>query len=146
MFTHSGLDGTRRPVAVRNQRLSRFMFEVCLTYPAVRGPVLPPAGVPLGPAAFQGFYHPESTFPGKAPIAQLTRINAGHRLFAVPLTRITSVPECAVPSVGFLWDRPPCRGLVGFLWGSQKPLTCLTGPTRAPQILQLLDADDYSPE
>jgi hypothetical protein len=39
------------------------------------------------------------------------------------LTRITSVPECAVSSVGFLWDQPPCRGVVGFLWGSPKLLT-----------------------
>ncbi len=40
---------------------------------------------------------------GKAPAAQLTRIDAADRLFSVPLTRITSVPECAVSSVGFLW-------------------------------------------
>src|SRR5712692_10987804 len=30
-------------------------------------------------------------FTGKAPTAQLTCIHAGHRLFPVPLTRITSV-------------------------------------------------------
>lgn len=37
------------------------------------------------------------------PTAQLTRIGAADRLFSVPLTRITSVPECGVSSVGFLW-------------------------------------------
>jgi len=54
----------------------------------------------------------------KAPTAQLTRIGAADRLFSVPLTRITSVPECAVSSVGFLWDQAPCRGVVGILWDS----------------------------
>ena len=38
-----------------------------------------------------------------APTVQLTRIGAGYQLFSVPLTRITSVLECAVSSVGFLW-------------------------------------------
>ncbi len=46
---------------------------------------------------------PESAYLEKVPTAQLTRIDAADRLFSVPLTRITSVPECAVPSVGFLW-------------------------------------------
>src|SRR5229473_1983696 len=58
---------------------------------------------PLRASAFQELYHPESTHQRKSPTAQLTRIGAGHRLFSVPLTRITSVPECAVSSVGFLW-------------------------------------------
>jgi hypothetical protein len=52
---------------------------------------------------FQELYHPESTYLEKTPTAQLTRINAADRLFSVPLTRITSVPECAVSFVGFLW-------------------------------------------
>ena len=51
----------------------------------------------------QEVYHPESAYPEKAPTAQLTCIDAADRLFSVPLTRITSVPECAVSSVGFLW-------------------------------------------
>jgi hypothetical protein len=55
------------------------------------------------PSAFQELYHPDSIYPVKAPTAQLTRIAAADRLFSVPLTRITSVPECAVSSVGFLW-------------------------------------------
>ena len=54
-------------------------------------------------SAFQEVCHPESTYLEKAPTAQLTRIDAADRLFSVPLTRITSVPECAVSSVGFLW-------------------------------------------
>ncbi len=48
------------------------------------------------PSAFQEVYHPEGTYLEKAPAAQLTRIDAADRLFSVPLTRITSVPECAV--------------------------------------------------
>ncbi len=30
-------------------------------------------------------------------------------------------------------DQPPCRGLVGFLWGSQKLLTRLAEPSRDSQ-------------
>jgi hypothetical protein len=52
---------------------------------------------------FQEVYHPESTYLEKPPTAQLTRVDAADRLFSVSLTRITSVPECAVSSVGFLW-------------------------------------------
>jgi len=55
------------------------------------------------PYDFQELYHPESTYPEDDPTAQLTRIDAADRLFSVPLTRITSVPEFAVSSVGFLW-------------------------------------------
>ena len=88
---------------------------------------------------FSGALSPGEHLPGKAPTAQPTRIDAGHRLFSVPLTRITSVPECAVSSVGFLWDRPPCRRLVGFLWGSQEPLTP-GRPAQGIQVLQLLHA------
>jgi hypothetical protein len=54
---------------------------------------------------FQEHYHPESTYLEKDPTAQLTRIDAAEQLFPVPLTRITSGPDCAVSSVGFLWDR-----------------------------------------
>ncbi len=57
----------------------------------------------IRPSAFQEVYHPESNYLGKAPTAQLTHIDAAGRLFSVPLTRITSVPECAVSSVGFRW-------------------------------------------
>jgi hypothetical protein len=59
----------------------------------------------------------ESTYLEKAPTAQLTRIDAADRLFSVSLTRITSVPECAVSSVGFLWGSaavsPSCGVSVG---------------------------------
>src|ERR1700730_532446 len=69
------------------------------------------------PSAFQELYHPESIYPVKAPTAQFTRIHAGHRLFSVLLTRITSVSECAVSSVGFLWGSvavsPACGVSVG---------------------------------
>ena len=52
---------------------------------------------------FSGVLSSESTYLEKAPAAQLMRIDAADRLFSVSLTRITSVPECAVSSVGFLW-------------------------------------------
>src|SRR5208283_5259901 len=52
---------------------------------------------------FSGALSPESTYLENTPTAQLTRTDAADRLFSVPLTRITSVPECAVSSVGFLW-------------------------------------------
>ena len=52
---------------------------------------------------FSGGLSPESAYLEKAPTAQLTRIGAADRLFSVSLARITSVPECAVSSVGFLW-------------------------------------------
>ena len=69
------------------------------------------------PSAFQEVYHPESTYPEKAPTAQLTRIDAADRLFSMPLTCITSVPEGTVSSVGFLWGSaavsPTCGVSVG---------------------------------
>jgi hypothetical protein len=61
------------------------------------------AGSNCRPSVFQEHCHPESSYLEKAPTAQLTRINAADRLFSALLTRITSVPECAVSSVGFLW-------------------------------------------
>src|SRR6266700_2887633 len=64
------------------------------------------AGSNCRPSTFQELCHPESTYLEKVPTAQLTRIGADDRLFSVPLTRITSVPECAVSSVGFLWGPP----------------------------------------
>jgi hypothetical protein len=54
------------------------------------------AGSNCRPSAFQELCHLESTHLGKALTAQLTRIDAADRLFFVPFTRITSVPECAV--------------------------------------------------
>lgn len=59
--------------------------------------------IELSTFRFQEVYHPESTYLEKAPAVQLTRIGADRRLFFVPLTRITSVPGCAVSSVGILW-------------------------------------------
>jgi hypothetical protein len=50
----------------------------------------------------------------KDPTAQLTRIDAAEQLFPVPLIRITSVPDCAVSSVGFLWGS---GHRVAELWG-----------------------------
>ena len=61
------------------------------------------AGSNCRPSAFQEPCHPESTHLGKAPTAQLTRTDAADRLFSVPFTRITSVPECAVSAIP--WKR-----------------------------------------
>jgi hypothetical protein len=56
------------------------------------------------------------------------------------LTRITSVPECAVSYVGFLWGSVAVSPTVGFLWGSRKPLTHLANQVLGIQVLQLLHA------
>jgi hypothetical protein len=63
----------------------------------------------------------ESTYLEKTPTAQLTRIGAADRLFSVPLTRITSVPECAVSSVGFLWGSAAVSLSCGVSVGCQRP-------------------------
>jgi hypothetical protein len=76
----------------------------------------------LRPSASQEVYHPLSTYLKKAPTAQLTCINASDRLFSVPLTRITSVPECAVSSVGFLWGSGTVSRRCGVSVGSPRPL------------------------
>ena len=73
------------------------------------------------PSAFQELCHPESTNLEKAPTAQLTRIDAADRLFSVPLTHITSVPECAVSSVGFLWGSATVSRSCGASVGSGRP-------------------------
>ena len=86
-----------------------------------------------------------SAYLEKASTAQLTRINAANRLFSVSLTRITSVPECAVSSVGLLWGSPPCRGVVGFLWGLAGALTGLADPARVPKSRRLPDPNDHFP-
>ena len=80
------------------------------------------------------------------------RIDAADRLFSVSLTRITSVPECAVSSVGFLWgsaavslscgvsvglaEAPDWAGLPGM--GTEVPPTSATGPF--PQVKLKIEA------
>jgi hypothetical protein len=83
-----------------------------------------------------GVYHPETTYLEEAPTAQLTCIDAGHRLFSVPLTRITSVPECAVPSVGFLWGSAPVSRTCGVS----------VGLAEAPDLRGRTDAGNLMPE
>jgi hypothetical protein len=70
---------------------------------------------------FSGGLSPGRTYPQKAPTAQLTHIDAAGRLFVVPLTCITSVPECAVSSVGFLWGSAAMSRTCGVSVGSQEP-------------------------
>ena len=77
-----------------------------------------------------GAYHPESIYPVKAPTAQLTRIDAAYRLFSVPLTRITSVPECAVSSVGFLWGSAAVSPTCGVSVGLAEAPDCPADPTQ----------------
>jgi hypothetical protein len=72
---------------------------------------------------FSGPLSPREHLPEKAPTAQLTRIGAADRLFSVPLTRITSVPECAVQSVGFLWGSATVSRSCGVFAVAHKPLT-----------------------
>jgi hypothetical protein len=73
----------------------------------------------------------------KPPTAQPTGVYAADRLFSVSLTRITSVPECAVSSVGFLWGSAAVSLSCGVLWGSPKPLTGLADPHGYPSPADL---------
>jgi hypothetical protein len=87
------------------------------------------AGSNCRPSAFQEVYHPESAYLEKAPTAQLMRIGAADRLFSVSLPRITSVPGCAVSSVGFCGDQHRVAALWGFC-GARRSLR-LARPTAA---------------
>src|ERR1700735_5503029 len=64
------------------------------------------------PSAFQELYHPESTCQVKAPTAQLTCIDGADRLFSLPLTRTTSVPELPFRP----WDSCGIGRRVAELW------------------------------
>jgi hypothetical protein len=92
------------------------------------------AGSNCRPSAFQEVYQPESTYLGKAPTAQLTRIGAAGRLFSVSLTRITSVPECAVSSVGFLWGSAAVSRSCGVSVGRAAPRRTRRPDTWYPDI------------
>ena len=83
--------------------------------------------------AFQAFY-PESAYLEKTPTAQLTRIDAAERLFSVPLTRITSVPECAVSSVGFLWGSATVSQAYGASVGLAEALVCPAFPIHGARV------------
>src|SRR6266481_2445853 len=98
------------------------------------------AGSNCRPSAFQEPCHPESTNLEKAPTAQLTRIYAGDWLFSVPLTRITSVPECAVPSVGFLWGQATVSQACGVSVGLAE---AHDSARRPGPVAQLPEADDH---
>jgi len=102
------------------------------------------AGLNGRPSAFQEHCHPESTHLEKAPTAQLTRIDAADRLFFVPFTRITSVPECAVSSVGFLWGSVAVSPTCGASVGLAEAPDFVADQTRGIQVLQLLHARDHS--
>jgi|HubBroStandDraft_6_1064221.scaffolds.fasta_scaffold17829_2 hypothetical protein len=95
--------------------------------------------------SFQALYHPESIYPVKAPTAQFTRIHAGHRLFSVGLTRVTSVPECAVPSVGFLWGSAAVSRSCGVSVGLAEAPGWSGRPNTEHQVPQLRVADDHFP-
>ena len=61
------------------------------------------------------------TWPNSGPTAQFTRIDAGHPLFSVGLTRVASVPECASVRGIPVGIRRRVAQLWGFCGGSQKP-------------------------
>jgi hypothetical protein len=86
-----------------------------------------------------------SAYLEKASTAQLTRINAANRLFAYLLTRITSVPECAVSSVGFLWGSGTVSRRCGVSVGSQRPLAESADRPWSTQVLQLPNPDGHFP-
>src|ERR1700730_3950281 len=97
---------------------------------------------PCRSSAFQEVYHPESTYLEKPPTAQLTRIDAADRLFSVSLTRITSVPECAVSSVGFLWGSAAVSLSCVVSVGLAEAPTGLADPVRVPMSRRLPDPND----
>ena len=88
----------------------------------------------------QEVYHPKSAYLEKAPIAQLTRIGAADRLFSVSLTRITSVPGCAVSSVGFLWGSGIVSRRCGVFVG---PAEASGWPGRPPRSTQIPRAYEF---
>jgi hypothetical protein len=96
------------------------------------------------PSAFQELHHSESTYLENAPTAQLTRIGAADRLFSVPLTRITSVPECAVSSVGFLWGSAAVSRSCGVSVGLAEALDRSSRSDVRHQVPQLPETDDTS--
>jgi hypothetical protein len=65
--------------------------------------------------------------------------------YSVSLTRITSVLECAVSSVGFLWGSAAVSLSCGVSVGSPKPLTGLADPARVPKSRRLPDPNDHFP-
>ena len=97
------------------------------------------------PSAFQEVCHPEGTYLGKPPTAQLTRVYAADRLFSVSLTRITSVPECAVSSVGFLWGSAAVSLSCGVSVGLAEARDLAGRPGTVPKSRRLPDPDDHFP-
>ena len=104
-----------RTVQVKPVTTSGTPAPLCTFRPAHRCPITAKDLSRLRPAPADGARDPVvaphgsatqwrmNSYLGKPPTAQLTRIDAADRVFSVSLTRITSVPECAVSSVGFLW-------------------------------------------
>jgi len=67
------------------------------------------------------------------------------RLFCAPLTHITSVPECTVSSLGFLWGAAAVSRSCGISVGlARSPRRVWLTRTRHP-VPRLPGADDYSP-
>ena len=96
-------------------------------------------------SAFQEVYHPESTYLEKPPTAQLTRIDAADRLFSVSLTRLTSVPKCAVSSVGFLWGSAAVSLSCGVSVGLAEAPDWAGRSARGTQVRRLPDPNDHFP-
>jgi hypothetical protein len=78
-------------------------------------------------------YGKRSKQPGSRALTLLTGC------FSVALTRITSVPECAVSSVEFLWGPPTVPRTCGVSVGPQKPLT---QPRPTDPVAQLPETDE----
>ena len=97
------------------------------------------------PSAFQEVYHPESTYLEKPPTAQLTRIDSADGLFSVSLTRITSVPECAVSSVGSLWGSAAVSLSCGVSVGLAEAPDWAGRPGTGTKSRRLPDPNDHFP-
>ena len=78
--------------------------------------------------------------PGKAPTAQLARIDTADDCSPVPLTGTTRIPECAVSSAGFLWGLAAVSRTSGFCGARHSSLTCLANRHGGTQVLQPLGA------
>ena len=78
------------------------------------------AAADLPSRRFSGALSSRERLPGKGSNSPAHSIGAGYRLFSVPLTRITSVPECAASSVGFLWGSGAVSRSCGVLCGARR--------------------------
>jgi len=94
---------------------------------------------------FQELYHPENAYLEKLLTAQLTCIDAADRLLSARLIGITSVLECAVSSVGFLWGSATVSRSCGISVGLAGALDSPGQPDMGRPGTAIPDADSRFP-